>query len=227
VLSTAGWHEMQFWANKQERCPVRWYRVPLDTPALPFPHYFLAPGMDGRLLGGKNRVGLEGLEFYVPPGDPGMPVGCHHKLIKYDKGTLPAGWHRPTRWIGTLRQWQQGSTVGRDRPLIFQGYCSTGCFPVTNPNAQACATGCEVAPLISPVWLMEDVDNFAGLSPVALVKQDGCVFSNAPVPDGTLANAPTAAAWQVVPDSDAGGVGPGVIAHTGVGQWGSCCGPRV
>ena len=98
---------------------------------------------------------MEGYDALVEPGEPGMPVGLFLRTKRYDKGALPAGYLAPTGWIGSLRQWQDGSILGVDPPLVWDGPFSSACKPPPNPNAQACSTGCPEFPLISAIWLMQ------------------------------------------------------------------------
>ena len=170
-------------------------------------------------------------------GETGRHGGV--RLSGRTRRTRRAGWHDPrqtalqqgrppgrlapsTGWIGSLRQWQEGSILGVDPPLVWDGPFSTGCRPPLDPNAQACATGCDQAPITSAIWLMEGFAPFAGLVPTALVKREGCVWSSACVPAGGCPTG-TAAAWQVVPEMDQAGVVGGVIAYRGNGCWGNGC----
>lgn len=213
---------VKFWSNSDVLTLIRWYRVPEGTPALPFPHRFLSTDYEGRILPVGRRVGLLGFDNLVEPGQPGAPVGMVHRSQKYNKGALPAGYTPPTGWIGSLRQWQDGSILGVDPPLVWDGPFTSGCKAPLDPNAQACATGCDRAPLVSAIWLMEPFAPFGGLQPTALVKREGCDFASTCVPGGQCA-AGTAAAWQVIPEIDRAGVVGGVISYKRSNLWSNGC----
>ncbi len=222
-VTTCGYYWVKFWANSDVKTLVRVYRVPFGTPALPFPHRFLNPSFDGRRYPKRYPAGLRGLDFILEPGEPGLPVGFFFDKVRYDRGSLPAGYVPPTGWVGSLRQWQEGSILGVDPPLTFNGPFSAGCRPPASPNAQACAVGCDQIPLTSGIWQMEGFTPFAGFTPTALVKREGCVWSSACVPGGPQCPDGTAAAWQVVPSADQGGVVGGVVAYKRANVWSSCC----
>lgn len=207
----------KFWlkpyANRPEVILCRTYRVPDDTPELPFAHRFLLPEWDGK-------------EFEITPPE-GNLVGFLPKRVRYDRGVAPVGWRNPAGpgghgFIGTEQQWSEGSLFPMNPPLVWRGGFSTAC--TANPNAQgaACATGCELCPRVSAIWIADGFANFAGLTQGAMVKKEGCQFDTLCVP-APYCPTGTAAAWQVVLENPVGGLTGGVMAWRGGSEWSTCC----
>lgn len=197
---------MRFWRDRDTVTKVRWYRVPADTPCLPIPHAFM-------------RTDWLPTKFEDNPGEGAVLVGEYTRGGQYDKGALPVGWRPPTHYVGTPEQWLDGSTFPANPPLVWRGGFSTACKAKDKPEGMACETGCPVCPVVSPIWTMEFAD-FAGFSAVPLVHTVGCEFSSRCVagPD-----CETAAAWEVIPEMDFGGLTGAVIKTKGDLTWSSCC----
>lgn len=213
IARVCGQFQVKPWANRPDLVTVRVYRVPDDTPALPFAHRFLLPDWDG-------------MEFaYDPLEDPGITqpaIGFRPKRVRYDQGALPAGWRPPTGWIGTESQWLNGSVYPADQPLVWQGGFSTACRAVCAvPPGKACATGCDQCPLVSELWCVSGFTDFAGLQETVICKREGCYFSSECVP---AAGCPTGTspAWQVVLDQPFAGLTNAALPWRGA-DWNNCC----
>lgn len=201
------------WANRPDTVLVRTYRVPDDTPALPFAHRFLLPDWDGQ-------------EFeYDPSGDPGITqpaIGFRPKRVRYDRGALPAGWRPPTHFIGSEDQWLNGSIWPRDQPLEWHGGFSTACRAACAViEGEACGTGCDQCPLVSELWCVGGFDDFAGLTETVVCKREGCMFSSECVPAGGCPTG-TSPAWQVVYEESFAGLDPAALPWRGR-DFNNCC----
>lgn len=206
IASVAGFRKMRFWRNRDDVTMVRWYRVPVGTPCLPIPSAFMR---------------TDWLEEHpaANPGDPGVLVGEYDGGGKYDRGALPVGWRPPIKFIGTPEQWLQGSEFPRHQPLVWRGGFSTACKAGRGPQGMACAE-CVECGLVSPIWIADGFADFGGLTQAALVHTEHCEFSSRCVPGP---GAPTAAAWEVVPERAFGGLTGGVIYSQDHMVWSGCC----
>lgn len=212
-----GVFEVKPWANRPETVLVRTYRVPFDTPSLPFDHRFLVPDWDG-------------MEFsYDPSEDPGVTqaaIGFRPKRVRYDRGATPAGWRPPTHFVGTLEQWQTGSVWPRDQPLIWQAGFSTACKAACAVDqGEACGLGCDQCPLVSELWCVSGFAGFAGFTETVICKRKGCYFSSECVPAGDCPTG-TSPAWEVVYDQPFAGLDPAALPWRGV-DWNNCCSRRT
>lgn len=212
-----GYYWVKPWANLPDLVLVRTYRVPDDTPALPFAHRFLFPQDDGA-------------EFAINPPEGGGPnaplVGFLHKMVRYYRGTPPAGWRPPTHFIGTLSQWQEGSLWPANQPLEWHGSFSTACKEAcVVEEGEACGTECLECPLVSELWCVSGFDDFAGFTETVITKREGCYFSSECVPvEGCPSG--TSAAWQVVYDQPFAGITPAALPWRGQ-DWNNCCRGRT
>lgn len=221
VVRVCGVYQARAWANREDSVPIRFYRVPLDTPALPFAHRFLHPDWDDSNASGRDRYGLKGLSRTVQPGRPGMPVGVQVPKVRYDRGALQTGWRPPTHFIGTERQWTEGSIFPADQPLVWRGGWSTACRQLCQvERGEACATDCDVIEPLCPIWCLTGLESFAGLGEAVLTKKPGCMFNTHCV--YTPAGA-TAAAWEVVLPEEFAGLTGAYLWGRPDGRLSSCC----
>lgn len=212
-----GYFWVKPWRNRPDLVLVRTYRVPDDTPALPFAHRFLMPQDDGA-------------EFAINPPEGGGPnaplVGFLHKMVRYDKGAPPPGWRPPTHYVGTLEQWQEGSVWPRDQPLDWQAGFSTACRAAcAAAEGEACGVGCDQCPLVSELWCISGFEDFAGLTEAVVTKRQGCYFSTECVPCGDSGYL-TSPAWSVSYPTPFAGLTPAALPWRGQ-DWNNCCQGRT
>lgn len=206
----AGFRRIKPWRNRDDTILVRYYRVPWGTEPLPVTSSFMRTDWLPEVLKKAEDN----------PGEGAVEVGEFTGGGKYDKGGRPAGWRPPTHFIGTEEQWLLGSEFPKHQPLVWRGGFSTACRAPDKPEGQACATGCDQCPLVSPIWIADSFEDFAGFTQGVLVQTQGCEFSTKCVPGP---GAPTAAAWEVVPEESFGGLTGGVIHSRGNLTWSGCC----
>lgn len=223
VVPVCGVWRLKAWANRGDAVPVRWYRVPYGTPALPIPHAFFHPDWDPSVSSGRDRSGLKRKSVTVEPGQPGFPVGVVSKRVRYDRGALQAGWRPPTHFIGTPEQWLSGSVFGRDNPLTWRGGFSEECRQLCQPQeGEACALGCDEAPLSCPVWCVQGFQAFAGLDEAVIAKRPGCLYSSECVASEA---GPAPGVWEVILPESFGGLSNAYVWWQG-SSWSTCCDER-
>lgn len=178
---------------------IRWFIVPDGTPFLPVPH----------LWGGRPWR----YDRTPPTIGPGELL---QSPLVWDEGLPPA---QPSDWIGADDWWANGipiAALGGPVPLRRPGVCKT------NKQA-ACGTGCDVCPLISPVWTMEYFDPVAGITPATLVKEPGCLFTSSCLKGLPQCPAGTARAWLVQVIEPISVLTEQVITNQQGSVFSSCC----
>jgi hypothetical protein len=93
----------RFWRDSPVTTRVRWYRVPVGTPCLPFWHCF-------KYL--RSRFIQE--QEDPQPDEAGMVTSTE----SYYRGMRPLSWAPNGTWVGSLRRWQEGSDA-RDHNLTW------------------------------------------------------------------------------------------------------------
>lgn len=112
--------QMAFWRNSDTRQAVRWYNLPDDAPVIGIPTSFGSTNWLDDKVGNAVPLGLVGEDQHPRP---------------YNKGALPIFWAPRGGYCGSARQWQDGSVLGQDPPLVFNalGY-ATCCFNEVDPG---------------------------------------------------------------------------------------------
>lgn len=192
--------------------------MPWGTPGLPIPHMFLHRHWDAT-------------PFEPDPQEPnGGPVGVMKSPYRYNKGHLQPGWVPPSKFIGTKKQWQEGSVVGVDEPLEwFDGFC----LPCREAMPLGCGWvgKCDVAPNASALWYVTWPEGAPVLKADTVHATDGCAWDSSCYQGCPSLSGGTAWAWSV---QDLSGLLPivgGVIVPEGGANgpspcaWSNCCSP--
>lgn len=106
--------QCKFYADSNHLDLIQWFRVPDNWPVLPIWNSFGHPSWQGG-------------EYNHDPTDYPGQVGIVNKNVSYSKGGPLPLLFNPTKFCGTIAQWQTGSTYGVDPPLVFTDYLYSNC----------------------------------------------------------------------------------------------------
>lgn len=98
MCRSCGYYDARFYHNSSQLQRIRWYRVPPNTPAVPFPHAFGHPQYDGDLIDWPNPIDGQ--------------IGIKTPERGYSRGAPPLGLPLASPNVcGTPEQWLDGSDI--------------------------------------------------------------------------------------------------------------------